>query len=72
MFNKVLEMFTSGINAVGAVLVNLFRNIVLIFYDDGFTFYGVVFIIILVLSIIIFTLSFLFNSIGLGGQDNDD
>ena len=71
MFNRILEIFTSGIDAVGSVLVNLFTNIVSIFYNDGFTFYGVIFIIMLVLSIIIFTLSFLFDAIGLGDHDND-
>lgn len=72
MFQRVLQMFTDGITAVGSVMVNLFQSIVSIFYSNGdLTFYGIIFIILFVLSITIFTLSFLFNSLGLGSDEDD-
>ena len=73
MFQRILEMFTDGIDAVGSFMVDLFNNLVAIFYVNGnLTFYGIIFLIMLVLSIIIFVLGFLFNNIGLGGGDDEE
>lgn len=73
MFQRVLQLFTDGIASAGQAMVNLFTAIVAIFYNNGeLTFYGIIFLILFVLSIVIFTLSFLFNSLGLGGTDDEE
>ena len=73
MFQRVLQLFTDGIASAGQAMVNLFTAIVAIFYNNGeLTFYGIIFLILFVLSIVIFTLSFLFNSLGLGGADDEE
>lgn len=69
MFNSIMSFFSTAFENMGAVIVNLFKTITTIFYDNGITFYGVLLILGITISLIVFAISWF---ISLGGIDNED
>ena len=71
MFNKVLGAFTEALKQCGDTLVNFFKNIIGIFYNDesGLTFYGVLLLIFIGMSLLIFGINFVLGLIGIGEED---
>lgn len=56
MFNEFLSFIGDAFTAVGDIIVNIFAKLITIFWntDTGITLWGVIFIIVLVFSIVIF------------------
>lgn len=68
MFQRVLSFFIEGFNAFRNVFINLFRTVISIFWNgQDFTFWGVIFLITFIVSLILLVLSFMFGYLGLGG-----
>ena len=76
MFQRVLSFFIDGFNAFGTVFINLFKTVISIFWNgQDFTFWGVIFLITFIVSLILLVLSFMFGYLGLGGglaNDEED
>lgn len=68
MFTRVLQVFVDGFNQFGQLIINMYQTIISIFWDgQDFTFWGVVFLITFIVSLILLVLSFMFSYLGLGG-----
>lgn len=69
MFNTIMSFFSTAFENMGGVIVNLFKTITTIFYDNGITFYGVLLILGITISLIVFAIGWFLS---LGGLDEDD
>ena len=68
MFTRVLQIFVDGFNQFSNLIVRLFQTIISIFWDgQDFTFWGVIFLITFIVSLILLVLSLIFGYLGLGG-----
>ena len=73
MFTRVLQIFADGFNQFSNLIVRLFQIIISIFWNgQDFTFWGVIFLITFIVSLILLVLSFMFSYLGLGGGLSED
>lgn len=73
MFTRVLQIFVDGFNQFGQLIVRMFQTIISIFWNgQDFTFWGVIFLITFIVSLILLVLSFMFGYLGLGGGLSED
>lgn len=73
MFTRVLQIFVDGFNQFSNLIVRMFQTIISIFWDgQDFTFWGVIFLITFIVSLILLVLSFMFGYLGLGGGLSED
>lgn len=73
MFTRVLRIFVDGFNQFGQLIVQMFQTIISIFWNgQDFTFWGVIFLITFIVSLILLVLSFMFGYLGLGGGLSED
>lgn len=73
MFTRVLQIFVDGFNQFSNLIVRLFQTIISIFWNgQDFTFWGVIFLITFIVSLILLVLSFMFSYLGLGGGLSED
>ena len=73
MFTRLLQIFVDGFNQFGQLIVRMFQTIISIFWNgQDFTFWGVIFLITFIVSLILLVLSFMFGYLGLGGGLSED
>lgn len=72
MFNEILTNFTEALKSAGEAIVSFFASIVSIFYtsDTGLTFYGILLLIFIGVSILFFGINYVLSLIGVGDDDD--
>lgn len=73
MFNEILNNFTEALQKAGEAIVSFFTSIVGIFYVNGtgLTFYGILLLIFIGVSILFFGINYVLSLIGVGGDEDD-
>lgn len=72
MFNDFMSFLADAFTGVGDIIVNVFGRLITIFWNtgNGITLWGVIFIIVLVFSIVIFFINEILKWVGVRGNNN--